>query len=274
MKFFYYQDEDGFLGQTKIEIEDWNKDNVPNQGDKIISFYDEEKEFYNVKYYLNSKTNNQIFYMNGILKEMSQEGQLKMLLEKTEVFLNTLYNMNAKTINRINENYNEDFSPIKAIEHFTKRLAEKLGSEFNINYSKSRLSEEENLELLKNTKNELDILYDIYYTNDEYRMKNDLKITLNAALTLLYSEKEIEIKNKFSEVIKLKEFEDIFEEESDLEIKDQTLHYNIKEDYKALSEISNIMDRTPYNIREEIYKDSKLFDTPQDKIKRKLKNFD
>ena len=163
MHFFYYKDQDGFLSQTKIDIEDWDDIRIPNQGDKVISFYDEEKEFYNVKYYLNKQTNNPVFYINGILTEMSQENQLQMLLEKTEVFLNTLYNMEAKLVNCINESYNEDFSPIKAIEHFTKRLADKLDSKFNMDYSKSRLSEEENLELLKNTKNELDILYDIYY---------------------------------------------------------------------------------------------------------------
>tara|TARA_Y100001960_G_scaffold328546_1_gene417607 strand:- start:30933 stop:31754 length:822 start_codon:yes stop_codon:yes gene_type:complete len=273
MHFFYYKDQDGFLSQTKIDIEDWDDIRIPNQGDKVISFYDEEKEFYNVKYYLNKQTNNPVFYINGILTEMSQENQLQMLLEKTEVFLNTLYNMEAKLVNCINESYNEDFSPIKAIEHFTKRLADKLDSKFNMDYSKSRLSEEENLELLKNTKNELDILYDIYYTNDEYRMKADLKMTMNAALTLLYSEKEIEVKNKFSDVIELKEFEDIYEEIEDLEIKDQTLYHNIKEDYKAYSTISNIMDRTPYNIREKIYNDSKLFDTNAEKKQRKLKRF-
>lgn len=274
MKFFYYKDQDGFLSQTKIDIEDWDDIKIPNQGDKVISIYDEEKEFYNVKYYLNKQTNNPVFYINGILTEMSQENQLQMILEKTEVFLNTLYNMEAKMVNCINESYNEDFTPIKVIEHLTKRLADKLDFEFDMRYSKSRLSEEENLELLKNTKNELDILYDIYYTNEEYRMKADLKITMNAALTLLYSEKEIEVKNKFSDVIELKEFEDIYEEIEDLEIEDQTLYHNIKEDYKAFAAISNIMDRTPYNIREEIYKDSKLFDTPQEKVQRKLKNFD
>ena len=54
--------------------------------------------------------------------------------------------MEAKLVNCINESYNEDFSPIKAIEHFTKRLADKLDSKFNMDYSKRRLSEEENLE--------------------------------------------------------------------------------------------------------------------------------
>ena len=90
MHFFYYKDQDGFLSQTKIDIEDWDDIRIPNQGDKVISFYDEEKEFYNVKYYLNKQTNNPVFYINGILTEMSQENQLQMLLEKTEVFLNTL----------------------------------------------------------------------------------------------------------------------------------------------------------------------------------------
>lgn len=273
MKFFYYKDQDGFLSQTKIDIEDWDDISIPNQGDKLISFYNEETEFYNVKYYLNKKTNNPVFYINGILTEMSQEDQLQMLLEKTEVFLNTLYNMDAKMVNGIDENYNEEFSPIKVIEHLTKRMADKLDSEFDMRYSKSRLSEEENLELLKNTKNELDVLYDIYYTNDEYRIKADLKITMNAALTLLYSEKEIKVKNKFSNVIKLQDFEDIYEEIDDLEIKDQTLYNNVKDNCKAFSAISNIMDRTPYNIREEIYKESKIFDTAPEKTQRVLKRF-
>ena len=39
MKFFYYKDQDGFLSQTKIDIEDWDDISIPNQGDKLISFY-------------------------------------------------------------------------------------------------------------------------------------------------------------------------------------------------------------------------------------------
>lgn len=273
MKFFYFKDEDGFLSQTKIDIEEWNIDNIPNQGDKIKSFYDEEKYFYNVNYFINKQTNNPIFYINGILTEMSQKEQLKTLLEKTEIFLNTLYNMNVEIINKVAENYHENFSPIKVIEHLTKRLADKLESKFNMNYSKSRLSEEENLELLKNTKNELEILYDIYYTNDEYRLKADLNITLNAALTLLYSKKEIKIKNEYSNVIKLIEFENTYEEVTDLDIKNKTLNQNIKDDMNAIHNLSNIMDRTPFNIRQEIYKDSKLFDTTPEKTQRKLKKF-
>lgn len=273
MNFFYFKDEDGFLSQTKIDIEEWDSCNIPNQGDKINSFYDEEKEFYNVNHFINKQTNNPIFYINGVLTEMSQKEQLKTLLEKTEIFLNTLYNMNVEIVNKVAENYYEDFSPIKVIEHLTKRLADKLESKFDMNYSKSRLSEEENLELLKNTKNELEVLYDIYCTNDEYRLKADLNITLNATLTLLYSEKDIEIKNEHSNVIKLVKFENTYEEEKNLEIKSETLNNNIKDDMNAIRNLSNIMDRTPFNIRQEIYKDSKLFDTTPEKNQRKLKKF-
>jgi hypothetical protein len=33
MNFFYYKDEDGFLSKTKIDIEEWNIANIPNQGE-------------------------------------------------------------------------------------------------------------------------------------------------------------------------------------------------------------------------------------------------
>lgn len=226
-----------------------------------------------VNYFINKQTNNPIFYIDGILTEMSKKEQLKTLLEKTEIFLNTLYNMNAKKINTVARNYHEDFSPIKVIEHLTKRLADELESNFNMNYSKSKLSEEENLELLKSTKNELDVLYDIYYTNEEYRLKADLSLTLNAALTLLYSEKDIEVKNEYSSVIELIEFENTYEEVTYLDINSKTLSNNIKDDMSAIRNLSNIMDRMPSNIRKEIYEKSKLFDTIPEKTQRKLKNF-
>lgn len=174
--YLYSLNNDGLITEKKIHSD------LPDDlkaGEKVITFYKEEVIFYNYDSVCKSEKDNEgYFLLNGELKKLKDE-RVNILKEKYETFLNTVYNLGSEYLLL---SFREEPSAIKYMEYNFKDTLSKYNENFDIKYTKSNLTEEENVELLKKTYNE--ILVVLNDKDKPYSLSVERKF-LNSSMTYI-----------------------------------------------------------------------------------------
>jgi len=173
----YALNEDGLIYGTKVNRE---FDLTPNVGDKVMSFYDEECEFYNIEMAYDDAGNKLYLLDAEIVK--TADVRAKILDENSKIFMNTLYNFKNEYIM---ESFRDDPSFFKAMEYNLKKICSLYNKELKITYTDSNLSKNENIELIKKAFNNL---YSVMNDVDKPYGLGIEKRMLSSAMTYLMCE--------------------------------------------------------------------------------------
>jgi hypothetical protein len=256
--FFNYKDEDGFIGSTKISGFEKYEKKIPEVGEIVKDFYDEDKEFLNLSGAININDESYIYIDNKLIK-IGKELKIKLMAENMKIFLNALYNFNLEEINR--PYYDEEGSIIKILEYTAIKLFNLYDQEFKVEYIKKNKDKEDLINILKEKTNIIYALVNVLCLNLTNPVDNRtgqimLIRSMSSALSILFNIENISYKNKYSSVLFIErkggKYNINVRKSSDFLFNKILNNFIIFDDRKIIKKESNFFDSKQYNIQRKI----------------------
>lgn len=135
----YVLDEHGYLETTKFMKP---VEALPNVGEKVVSFYEEEKEFYDAVLSISPK-DNLIMTVGGLIS--SPDKMLKEIISDAAKLVNVVANSDFEDWTLQNR---DGFSAVRMMEACVEKISELMEDDVQLSYEKKEYSEKEVIDLL------------------------------------------------------------------------------------------------------------------------------